>query len=85
LKHYKIRKIVGLGAFGEVSIAKHLPSGERVAIKIVKDFLKHSMLARSTIREVSILRQLTKLIKGGAYPHVVTLRDVVVFYSGTSD
>lgn len=52
LNQYKINKIIGSGAFGEVFGAVELSSGTAVAIKRVGNLFDDLTVARRNLREV---------------------------------
>ena len=55
---YKLLKTIGKGNFAKVKLAKHLPTGKEVAIKIIdKAQLNHSSLQK-LFREVRIMKML---------------------------
>ena len=54
-----IGKTIGEGTFGKVKIGVHLPSGEKVAVKILeKARIKEQADVRRVNREIKILKKL---------------------------
>ncbi len=51
-------KAIGKGAYGVVCSAKHVPSGEKVAIKKITNAFENLVDARRTLREMMLLRNL---------------------------
>lgn len=70
---YQITKAIGEGAYGSVVAGKHLPTGQRVAIKSVQPFTNRLMAIR-TFREIQLLRYFREQ---DACQHIVVLLDVV--------
>ncbi|KAI1719450.1 protein kinase domain-containing protein [Ditylenchus destructor] len=67
---YKLLKTIGKGNFAKVKLAKHIPTGIEVAIKIIdKTALNHSSLQK-LFREVKIMKQLD-------HPNIVKLYQVM--------
>lgn len=67
---YKLLKTIGKGNFAKVKLAKHLPTGKEVAIKIIdKTQLNHSSLQK-LFREVRIMKMLD-------HPNIVKLYQVI--------
>ena len=67
---YKLLKTIGKGNFAKVKLAKHLPTGREVAIKIIdKTQLNHSSLQK-LFREVRIMKMLD-------HPNIVKLYQVI--------
>jgi len=55
---YMIGKTIGEGTFGKVKIAIHLPTGEKVAVKILeKSRIKEQADVRRVNREIKILKK----------------------------
>ena len=61
MNQYEVLEMIGKGNFGQVIKAKHIELGTKVAIKRI-DLTKiwHNSGFRSVIREVSLLRKLSK-------------------------
>jgi len=71
LGQYKMGKTLGIGAFGKVKLAHHLPTGQKVAIKILnKGKIKHMEMAEKVRREINILKMCT-------HPHIIRLYEVI--------
>ena len=75
MKDYKLIELVGKGSFGQVCKAQHKVTGKIFAIKLIKDAFKTDYHARKTIREISILRQLSSM-KGNVF--TTKLYDVII-------
>jgi 5'-AMP-activated protein kinase catalytic alpha subunit len=57
LKHYEIKRSIGKGTFGTVRLGIHIPSGEKVAIKILeKDKIEDEGDRERISREIHILK-----------------------------
>eukprot|EP01134_Creolimax_fragrantissima_P003855 CFRG3855T1 len=69
--NYKIIKTVGKGRFSSVKLARHLFTGEQVAIKIVEKAELDENELNTLMREVGILKQLN-------HPNVVRLFEVII-------
>jgi serine/threonine protein kinase len=55
---YMLGKTIGEGTFGKVKLAVHMPSGEKVAVKILeKSRIKESADVRRVNREIKILKK----------------------------
>ena len=56
--HYLLGKTIGEGTFGKVKIAVHIPTGEKVAVKILeKSRIKDQADVRRVNREIKILKR----------------------------
>ena len=75
LNFYKIDGLAGKGSFGQVCKAQHKTTGKIYAIKLIKDAFKSDYHARKTIREVTILRQLSAM-KGNVF--TTKLHDIII-------
>lgn len=66
---YRLMKTLGIGAFSKVKLAVHMPTGQKVAIKIMN---RHKMrdMEEKVRRELMVM----KLV---AHPHVVRLYEVI--------
>ncbi len=64
-----------MGSFGEVKKASHKKSGKQYAIKLVRNTFNDQYSARKIVREVGILRKLSKM-KGNLF--TTKLYDVVI-------
>ena len=58
--HYKIGEKIGEGTFGLVKLGTHIPTGEKVAIKILE---KDQIVEESDIERVTREIQILKLIR----------------------
>jgi 5'-AMP-activated protein kinase catalytic alpha subunit len=68
---YDMGRLLGKGTFAKVYHAKHLISGESVAIKVInKDFVKKEGLIDQIKREISVM----SLVK---HPNVVEIKEVM--------
>ena len=67
---YHITKQLGSGSYGMVCEAVHVPSGERVAIKQMKNVFEDAVDCKRLLREISILRYLR-------HQNVVRLREII--------
>ncbi|CAE7883234.1 lit-1, partial [Symbiodinium sp. KB8] len=73
-REYQLVQLVGVGAYGEVAEAVHIPTGDRVAVKRIPDvFSSHASETdvRRLLRELFILRHMR------GHPNVIGLRDIV--------
>jgi mitogen-activated protein kinase 1/3 len=67
---YEIIKQLGAGSYGMVCEARHIPTGERVAIKHVSKIFDDIVDCKRLLREISILRYLN-------HPNVVKIREII--------
>ncbi|KAF7817301.1 CBL-interacting serine/threonine-protein kinase 5-like [Senna tora] len=68
---YEIGRLLGKGTFAKVYYAKHIPSGDSVAIKVVtKEQVKKEGMMDQIKREISVMR----LVR---HPNVVELKEVM--------
>lgn len=68
---YQVIKTLGEGSFGKVKMARHLTTGQKVALKIInKKTLAKSDMQGRVEREISYLRLLR-------HPHIIKLYDVI--------
>lgn len=74
-KDYDLHETLGEGSFGEVLKATEKKSGKMFAIKLVRNTFNDQYSARKIVREVGILRKLTKM-KGNLF--TTKLYDVVI-------
>ena len=63
-------KAIGKGAYGVVCSAKVEGTGEKVAIKMIKNAFENEIDARRTLRECALLRQLK-------HENVIALKDIM--------
>ena len=68
--NYEIIKQLGAGSYGMVCEARHVPTGERVAIKHVSKIFDDIVDCKRLLREISILRYLN-------HPNVVKIREII--------
>ncbi len=69
---YKTQQIVGKGAFGYVMAAECNSTGQKVAIKKIKNATSDRVAAMRLLREMRFLRQLR------GHPNVISLCDVLI-------
>lgn len=62
-KVYKIKEHIGQGSYGQVHKATNRLTKQVVAIKYIKGFMKNSDHAKMVVRELTILRKLSKIKK----------------------
>ena len=62
-KDYKIKEHLGSGTYGAVYKVKHRETKKEYAAKYLKEFLNHPIVARMMVREITILRKLSKVKK----------------------
>ena len=71
LSNYLVQHTLGQGTFGKVKLAQHMPTGERVAIKILeKARIKEVADAQRVAREIKILKRIR-------HPNVIQLFEVI--------
>ena len=59
LENYKIIKIIGKGAFAKVTLAEHVLTGRKVAIKIIdKSHMQDQNLRKKVLMEVFIQKKI---------------------------
>ena len=75
LDWYEIKEIVGAGSYGSVVKASCKFTGEIVAIKMVQNFTEHSYQLVKIIREIQIMKSLTKMTstKMSFFPRLIDL------------
>ncbi len=63
LSNYLVQHTLGQGTFGKVKLAQHMPTGERVAIKILeKARIKEVADAQRVAREIKILKRMCVIL-----------------------
>uniref|UniRef100_A0A7E4VGY6 Serine/threonine-protein kinase par-1 n=1 Tax=Panagrellus redivivus TaxID=6233 RepID=A0A7E4VGY6_PANRE len=67
---YKLLKTIGKGNFAKVKLAKHIPTGMEVAIKIIDKTALNQTSLQKLFREVKIMKQLD-------HPNIVKLYQVM--------
>ena len=67
---YSITKYLGRGSYASVCAARHVPTGDMVAIKRIDDVFGYAPDAKRILREICILMHLT-------HPNVVKIRDIL--------
>ncbi|KAI8543303.1 hypothetical protein RHMOL_Rhmol08G0206100 [Rhododendron molle] len=71
LRNYRMGKTLGHGSFGKVKIAEHLPTGYKVAIKILnRRKMKSPDMEEKVRREIKICRLFV-------HPHIIRLYEVI--------
>ena len=70
IKQYKLLKTIGKGNFARVMLARHLPTGSEVAIKIIDKTQLNTNSLEKLFREVSIMKILN-------HPNIVKLYEVI--------
>ncbi|XP_044963421.1 carbon catabolite-derepressing protein kinase-like [Hordeum vulgare subsp. vulgare] len=74
LKNYNLGKTLGLGTFGDVKVAEHKLTGQRVAIKILNRRKMETMeMEEKANREIKILRLFIDFI----HPHIIRVYEVI--------
>lgn len=68
---YQLLKELGVGSYGTVVQALHLPTGKAVAIKKLDDIFRNVLDAKRCLREIQILRSMPR------HPNVVKVYDVI--------
>ena len=72
---YKIQKLIGEGTYGNVYKGKDRKTGQRVAIKLIKNVFRDELHAKYVCRELKLMRHLTSLNNN---IYTVKLLDVIV-------
>ncbi|CRL04630.1 CLUMA_CG017698, isoform A [Clunio marinus] len=70
IKQYKLLKTIGKGNFARVMLARHMPTGSEVAIKIIDKTQLNTNSLEKLFREVSIMKLLN-------HPNIVKLYEVI--------
>jgi len=71
LGHYILGKTIGEGTFGKVKVGTHVPTGEKVAVKILE---KDRVVDTSDIERVSRELHILKIIR---HPNIIQLFEIV--------
>lgn len=85
LGDYLLLQTIGAGSTGKVKLAQHVPTGDLVALKLVRHSHLHRNTAQYTklIREVAIMKYLSavsrQLVRDVTHIGVLQLRDVHLF------
>ena len=78
---------MGEGTFGTVVKAVNLLTNETVAIKLIRSPFENKYIARQTLREVKLLRELTEMAENGRFTN--QLLDIIlpenVFRDGNNE
>ena len=69
-ENYQITRQLGSGSYGMVCEAVYVPTGEKVAIKQMKNVFEDAIDCKRLLREISILRYLR-------HPNIVGLREII--------
>jgi 5'-AMP-activated protein kinase catalytic alpha subunit len=68
---FRMGQVLGKGTFGEVRVGMHMPTGERVAIKILeKDKINDPGDVERVTREIAILKRLR-------HPNIIQLYEIM--------
>ena len=81
-QNYKLLEELGKGSFGTVVKAKDRKTGQKVAIKLMKDVSKSSYSLRKLLREIIILRKLSE-IENNIF--TTKLLDIIIPNSSNND
>lgn len=68
---YEIKEIIGIGSYGVVASAIDTHTGEKVAIKKMKDVFEHVSDATRILREIKLLRLLR-------HPDIVEIKHIML-------
>ena len=60
-EHYDVLSYIGSGSFGQVVKARSKETGDVYAIKLIKNIFHDTYHAKKVLREIVILRQLSKM------------------------
>ena len=72
---FKLIRFIGSGSFGQVVMAKSKETGKVFAIKLIKNVFSKPYHCKKVLREISILRRLSKL-KSNVY--TTKLYDIII-------
>lgn len=81
-QNYKLLEELGKGSFGTVVKAKDRKTGQKVAIKLMRDVSKSSYSLRKLLREIIILRKLSE-IENNIF--TTKLLDIIIPNSSNND
>ncbi|KAL4959327.1 putative serine/threonine protein kinase [Aspergillus stella-maris] len=76
INQYEILEELGRGEHGKVKLGRHLPAGQKVAIKIVQRYSKRRRLGRLGNAEDKVKKEVA-ILKKARHPHVVSLLEVI--------
>ena len=68
---YEIQEIIGIGSYGVVAFAIDTHTGEKVAIKKMKEVFEHVSDATRILREIKLLRMLK-------HPDIVEIKHIML-------
>ncbi|RKO96071.1 Pkinase-domain-containing protein, partial [Caulochytrium protostelioides] len=68
--NYELGKYIGEGNFAKVRLSTHIPTGEKVAIKIIDKAKLDKITAKKLFREVRIMKLLN-------HPNIIRLYEVI--------
>jgi NIMA (never in mitosis gene a)-related kinase len=68
MQNYYILKTLGSGAAGDVFLARHRPTNEKVALKMIIPTVERPQISEQTLKEVNLMKSLS-------HPNVVGYRD----------
>ncbi|KAJ7299999.1 hypothetical protein O6H91_13G014000 [Diphasiastrum complanatum] len=68
---YSFMGLIGTGAYGDVCAFTNTETGEKVAIKKIRNAFQHRSTAMSTLREIMLLRYTD-------HDNIIPLRDIIV-------
>lgn len=60
-KTYKLKEHLGSGTYGAVYKVRHRDTKKEYACKYINNFLDHEVVAKLIVREISIMRKLSKV------------------------
>ncbi|KAL4944224.1 hypothetical protein BDV06DRAFT_112729 [Aspergillus oleicola] len=76
INQYEILEELGRGEHGKVKLGRHIPTGQKVAIKIVQRYSKRRRLGRLGNAEDKVKKEVA-ILKKARHPHVVSLLEVI--------
>ena len=69
--NYRLGNTLGVGSFGKVKLAVHVPTGKKVAVKILnRQKIHHQQMEEKLKREI-------KILKACLHPHIIRLYEVI--------